>query len=210
MANKKLGTSASELKLPTKKVKGEKKPKWQAKMGKKMKAEPVVETPDVAEPVVDESPTLPPEHADVPEVTTTPGDAGAEPTAPKLTAPTTESVTPPEPTVPDQQTHDVAELSDEPAPKKPRKLKVKADLKPKKLSMIKAALQVLQDRKMPMTCPELIDVMATEDLWTSPGGKTPAATLYAALARSIKDLGKASEFRKTERGKFEKKILPKE
>jgi hypothetical protein len=76
--------------------------------------------------------------------------------------------------------------------------------------MINAALQVLQKRKVPMTCPELIDVMATEDLWTSPGGKTPAATLYAAISRSIKDLGRSSPFKKTERGKFEAKILPKE
>lgn len=76
--------------------------------------------------------------------------------------------------------------------------------------MIMAALQVLQERKVPMTCPELIDVMATEDLWTSPCGKTPAATLYAAISRSIKDLGKASPFRKAESGKFEAKILPKE
>ena len=66
-----------------------------------------------------------------------------------------------------------------------------------------AALQELQERKVPMTCPELIDVMATEGLWISPGGKTPASTLYAAIGRSIKDLGKASPFRKTERGKFE-------
>ena len=57
-----------------------------------------------------------------------------------------------------------------------------------------------------MTCPEMIDVMATEHLWVSPGGKTPASTLYAALARSIKDEGKASAFRKVERGKFEAKI----
>jgi hypothetical protein len=97
-----------------------------------------------------------------------------------------------------------------PTPKKPRKLKVKADLKAKKLSMIKAALQVLQDRKVPMTCPEMIDVMAMEGLWVSPGGKTPASTLYAAISRSIKDEGKASAFRKTERGKFEAKVLPKE
>ncbi len=76
--------------------------------------------------------------------------------------------------------------------------------------MIKAALQVLQDRKVAMTCPELIDVMATEGLWTSPGGKTPSAALYAALARSIKDLGKASPFRKAERGKFEARIVVKE
>jgi hypothetical protein len=38
----------------------------------------------------------------------------------------------------------------------------------------------------------------------------PASTLYAALARSIKDLGKSSPFRKTERGKFEAKIVAKE
>ena len=76
--------------------------------------------------------------------------------------------------------------------------------------MIKAALQVLQERKVPMTCPEMIDVMATEGLWVTPGGKTPASTLYAAIGRSIKDEGKASPFRKTERGKFEAKILPKQ
>ena len=56
---------------------------------------------------------------------------------------------------------------------------------------------------------QMIGVMATEGLWVSPGGKTPASTLYAAISRSIKDLGKASAFRKTERGRFEVKILPK-
>jgi len=76
--------------------------------------------------------------------------------------------------------------------------------------MIKAALQVLQERKVPMTCPEMIDVMATEGLWVSPGGKTPASTLYAAISRSIKNDGKASAFCKTERGKFEAKIASKE
>lgn len=56
----------------------------------------------------------------------------------------------------------------------------------------------------------VIDGMATEGLWVSPGGKTPASTLYAAIGRSIKDEGKASALRKTERGKFEAKILAKE
>ncbi len=69
------------------------------------------------------------------------------------------------------------------------------------------ALQVLQDRKVPMTCTELIDVMATEGLWVSPGGKTPANTLYAAISRIIKDQGKSSPFCKPERGKFAAKIL---
>jgi hypothetical protein len=52
--------------------------------------------------------------------------------------------------------------------------------------------------------------MATEGLWTSPGGKTPASTLYAAISRSIKDEGKASAFRKAEMGRFEAKIETRE
>ena len=51
-----------------------------------------------------------------------------------------------------------------------------------------------------MTCPELIDVMATEGLWVSSGGKTPANTLYAAISRIIMEQGKESGFRKAERG----------
>ena len=66
----------------------------------------------------------------------------------------------------------------------------------------------VQERRVPMTCPEMIDVMAMEGLWVSPGGKTPASTLYAAIGRSIKDDDKSSAFRKAERGKFEAKILP--
>ncbi|MFO0815799.1 MAG: HTH domain-containing protein [Gemmatales bacterium] len=69
--------------------------------------------------------------------------------------------------------------------------------------MMAAALQVLQHRKVAMTCPELIDVMATEDLWVSPGGKTLANTLYTAISRDIKDKGKDSAFRKADRGRFE-------
>ena len=50
MANKRLGTAAAELKLPTKKDKSVKKPKWQAKIGgKKGKTEPVVETQEIFE-----------------------------------------------------------------------------------------------------------------------------------------------------------------
>ena len=55
----------------------------------------------------------------------------------------------------------------------------------------------------PWPGPEMINVMAIEGLWVSPGGKTPASTLYTALSRSIKHLGKSSPFRKTEWGKFE-------
>ena len=44
--------------------------------------------------------------------------------------------------------------------------------------------------------------MADKNLWTSPGGKTPHATLYSAILREIQTKGSESRFKKTERGKF--------
>jgi hypothetical protein len=37
-----------------------------------------------------------------------------------------------------------------------------------------------------MRCTELIAAMAAKGYWTSPGGKTPASTLYSALLRPRK------------------------
>jgi hypothetical protein len=73
---------------------------------------------------------------------------------------------------------------------------------PKKLSALNAAVRVLEETKKAMSCPELIEVMATKGYWTSPGGKTPAATLYSALLRELQTKGKEARFKKTERGKF--------
>jgi hypothetical protein len=72
----------------------------------------------------------------------------------------------------------------------------------KKLSAIAAAARVLTETGREMTCPELIEAMAAKRYWTSPGGKTPASTLYASIYQEIKSKGKESRFRKTERGKF--------
>jgi len=44
--------------------------------------------------------------------------------------------------------------------------------------------------------------MAEKGYWTSPGGKTPAATLYSAILRELQTKPGASRFVKTERGKF--------
>jgi hypothetical protein len=71
-----------------------------------------------------------------------------------------------------------------------------------KLSAIAAAARVLSETGREMTCPELIEAMAAKRYWTSPGGKTPAATLYASIYQEIKSKGKDARFRKTERGKF--------
>jgi len=82
-----------------------------------------------------------------------------------------------------------------------KKTKAKAN-KPKKLSALDAAAQVLATRGEQMTAPELIAAMADQKLWTSPNGKTPAATLYAAMLREITTKGKESRFARPERGKF--------
>ena len=88
-----------------------------------------------------------------------------------------------------------------PATKKTRAAS-KGDAKTKKLSAIDAAAKVLATAKEPMNCKELIEAMAAKKLWTSPGGKTPHATLYSAILREINTKGKDARFKKAERGKF--------
>jgi hypothetical protein len=73
---------------------------------------------------------------------------------------------------------------------------------PAKLSALEAAARVLSASKQAMSCPELIAAMAAQGYWTSPAGKTPQATLNAALTRDIHRKHDQSRFRKTERGKF--------
>ncbi len=85
---------------------------------------------------------------------------------------------------------------------KPAKAKPDAEVKEKKLSAIDAAAKVLGDAGTPMNTKEMIEAMAAKKLWTSPGGKTPHATLYSAILREINTKGKDARFTKTERGKF--------
>jgi hypothetical protein len=77
---------------------------------------------------------------------------------------------------------------------------VAAQTKP--LSALAAAIRVLGETGQPMTCPELIAAMTAKGYWTSPAGKTPAATLYAAILREIRTKGASARFRKSARGKF--------
>ena len=89
----------------------------------------------------------------------------------------------------------------EPAPKA-KKPKAEKPAKVKKLSAIDAAAQVLAGAKEPMNCSALIEAMAVKKLWTSPGGKTPQATLYSAILREIATKGKESRFKKVSKGHF--------
>ena len=90
--------------------------------------------------------------------------------------------------------------------KKPRKAKVAndqnaADAGEKKLSCVAAALKVLSEAIEPMNAQEMFTAMTEAGYWTSPGGKTPHATLYSAILRELTK-GDDSRFVKTERGRF--------
>src|SRR5262245_49322025 len=89
------------------------------------------------------------------------------------------------------------------APKasKGRKAKPAAD-DAGKLSALDAAALVLAGMPEPMSAPELIQAMADRKLWSSPNGKTPAATLSAAIGREIATKGTQARFQKTGRGRF--------
>jgi hypothetical protein len=72
----------------------------------------------------------------------------------------------------------------------------------KKLSQLAAALEVLKTATEPMTCKQLVEAMAERKLWSSPGGKTPEATLYASLLRELAKKGDAARFVKAAPGRF--------
>ena len=71
-----------------------------------------------------------------------------------------------------------------------------------KLGALEAAAQVLAKAEKPMGAKDLIAAMAEQHLWTSPTGKTPHATLSAAIHREIATKGEAARFKKADRGLF--------
>ena len=75
-----------------------------------------------------------------------------------------------------------------------------AAAQPKKLSALDAAARVLGESGQAMNCQEMIEAMAAKGYWSSPGGKTPSATLYSSILRELKTKGGEARFRKTERG----------
>ncbi len=81
----------------------------------------------------------------------------------------------------------------------PKKAPAKAG---KKMSAIDAAAKVLRESKEPLNTKEMVEAMSAKKYWTSPGGKTPHATLYSAILREIQKKGKDARFQKVERGRF--------
>jgi len=72
----------------------------------------------------------------------------------------------------------------------------------KRPSGLDAAAQVLADAKEPLGAKEMVERMLAKGLWQTTG-RTPSATIYAAIIREIAAKGSDARFLKVERGKFE-------
>jgi len=70
------------------------------------------------------------------------------------------------------------------------------------VSALDAAARVLAEAGQPLSPKEMIGTMAAKGYWTSPGGKTPDATLASAILREIAVKGAQSRFVKTGPGRF--------
>ena len=79
---------------------------------------------------------------------------------------------------------------------------VDAPARPAKLSALEAAVVLLGETGQAMNCQEMIAAMAAKGYWTSPGGKTPSATLYTSILKELTTKGKESRFVKVDRGHF--------
>lgn len=69
------------------------------------------------------------------------------------------------------------------------------------MSGLDAAAKVLAEAGEPLGCQVIVERAIEKGYWKS-GGKTPAATVYAAIIREIAKKGDASRFAKTARGTF--------
>jgi hypothetical protein len=86
-------------------------------------------------------------------------------------------------------------------PKTPKTPKAPKAEKAKKTSGLDAAAQVLTNAGQPMRCKDMVETMLAKGMWKT-DGKTPAATIYAAILREIQTKGGEARFKKTDRGLF--------
>ena len=56
--------------------------------------------------------------------------------------------------------------------------------------------------RMPMTTRAMLEALATQGDWTSPGGAPPHATLYSAILREVQKKDPEARFVKADRGQF--------
>jgi hypothetical protein len=71
----------------------------------------------------------------------------------------------------------------------------------KPMTGLDAAAFVLKESGEPMRCKVMVEQMLQRKLWTT-GGKTPSATIYAAILREVATKGEKARFKKTGKGTF--------
>lgn len=71
----------------------------------------------------------------------------------------------------------------------------------KRKGILDIAAETLARSKKPMGCKEIVERAIDKGVWKTKG-KTPAATLYAAIIREIAAKGKDARFKKVDRGLF--------
>jgi hypothetical protein len=86
--------------------------------------------------------------------------------------------------------------------KQPRAKKEPKPKAPKRVSLVDAAAQILAESGATMKVTELYAAVETSGLWTPGAGKTPKATLAAAIIREIAQKGDGARFKKVDRGAF--------
>ena len=63
------------------------------------------------------------------------------------------------------------------------------------------AVRVLREAGKPLNCKQMVETMLSKGYWQT-GGKTPEATIYAAIIREIATRKGEARFKKTDRGMF--------
>jgi hypothetical protein len=72
----------------------------------------------------------------------------------------------------------------------------------KRIGILDAAAHILAETGGAMSCKAIVNIAIESGVWETTG-KTPAATLYAAITREIAKKGKDARFKKVDRGLFE-------
>jgi len=85
------------------------------------------------------------------------------------------------------------------------KARKKVERKDGTMSGLDATARVLAEAGEPLNCKTIVERALAKGYWKT-GGKTPQATVYAAIIREIAKKGDASRFAKAERGKFTLKV----
>lgn len=85
--------------------------------------------------------------------------------------------------------------------KKTARKSTKAKPAAKRKGILGIAAEMLARSKKPMGSKEIVERAIADGLWQT-SGKTPSATLYAAMIREIAAKGKDARFKKVDRGLF--------